>query len=94
MLERVIFGHDEYRAYAALGVQTPIIHLQHQGSYFEDRNGLDGLLKCVDDKENDCQLLERLWEDRNDDNIAYTPFSHGLDVSDTAFRDVIQGMMT
>ncbi|KAF2272284.1 uncharacterized protein EI97DRAFT_485056 [Westerdykella ornata] len=83
MLGRVIFGvDDDFRKHQAQGVEPDFIHLQRQVSYFGDQEGLNGLIEHVGDEEVNCQILQMLWEDRNEDCIPYEPFSNWPDIDD------------
>lgn len=94
MLGRVIFGpDDDFQKHQAQGVFPALIRLQRQVSYFGDREGLNGLMKHVGDDEANCQILGMLWEDRNEDNIPYKPFSDWPDVGDAEFKDLVRRMM-
>jgi serine/threonine protein kinase len=94
MLGRVIFGpDDDFRKHQAQGALPHLIRLQRQVSYFGSREGLNGLMKHVGDEEVNCQVLGMLWEERTANYIPYKPFSEWPDITNTAFKDLVQGMM-
>ena len=93
MLGRVIFGLEEdFRMHESKGVLPALIRLQRQVSYFGDQAGIDGLLRHISDNQIISEILQMLWEDRNEDNIPYIPFSEWPDVRDAVFKDLIRGM--
>jgi serine/threonine protein kinase len=94
MLGRVIFGPDvDFEKHEAQGVLPALIRLQRQVSYFGDQEGVNGLMKHIGDDDISCQVLQMLWEDRNEDCIPYEPFSNWPDLDDAVFKDLVQGMM-
>lgn len=94
LLERVIFGPDEdLKKHQAQGVFPTIIRLQRQVSYFGDEEGIKGIIKHVGDNELDRKIFQMLWEDRNEENIPYIPFSDWPEVGDGDFKSLIKGMM-
>jgi serine/threonine protein kinase len=77
--------------------QTPILRSikswVHCLIYFGDQEGLDGLKAYLGDDEISLTVLNMLWEDRHEPYIPYKPFSDWHDVEDTAFKDLILGLM-
>ncbi|KAJ5216913.1 calcium/calmodulin dependent protein kinase, partial [Penicillium chermesinum] len=93
-LGRVIFGPDEdFRIHQAQGVLPAFIRLQRQVSYFGDQQGINGLSRHISDDEVSCHVLEMLWDGRTDEQIPYKPFVEWPDVSDAAFRELIERLM-
>lgn len=70
-----------------------MIRLQRQVSYFGDVKGINGLITHVGDEELNCQVLSLLSDERNEDYIPYKPFSEWPEIQDTAFIDLIKGLM-
>jgi serine/threonine protein kinase len=94
VLGRVVFGpDDDFEKHQAQGALPALIRLQRQVSYFGDQEGLNGLMKHVGDEEVNCQILQMLWEERNEQWIPYKPFSTWSDIQDDTFKDLIQGLM-
>lgn len=69
-----------------------IIRLQRQVSYFGHRDGVNGLLRHLQEDEVNCQVLKMLWDGRTDEDIPYKPFSEWPAVVDPAFKDLIRGL--
>jgi hypothetical protein len=59
------------------GVYPAIIRLQRQVSYFGDHDGVNGLLRHVQEDEFSCQVLKMLWDGRTDEDIPYCEY-HSL----------------
>jgi serine/threonine protein kinase len=90
----VILGPDaDFEKHKVLGALPDMIRLQRQVSYFGDQEGLDGLKTYLGDDEISLTVLDMLWEDRHEPYIPYKPFSEWHDVEDTAFKDLIIGLM-
>ena len=90
----MIFGpDDDFNKHEAQGALPALIRLQRQVSYFGDEEGLRGLVKHVGDQPVDREVLQMLWEDRNEDNIPYRPFAEWSDVGNVEFKSLIEGMM-
>jgi serine/threonine protein kinase len=71
-----------------------MIRLQRLVSYFGDEEGVNGLKKYVGDEEMNLQILSMLWEDRNEENIGYKPFSEWPEAEhDEALSDLIKRLM-
>ncbi|KAF4238984.1 hypothetical protein CNMCM8980_001810 [Aspergillus fumigatiaffinis] len=93
VLGRVILGpDDDFRMHEMQGVYPAIIRLQRQVSYFGDHDGVNGLLRHLQEDEFSCQVLKMLWDGRTDEDIPYKPFSEWPEVVDPAFRDLIRGL--
>ncbi|KAJ5823525.1 calcium/calmodulin dependent protein kinase [Penicillium robsamsonii] len=93
VLGRVVFGPDEdFRMHESMGTLPAFIRLQRQVSYFVDKVGIDDLLKHISGDQIDSEILLMLWEDRNEENIPYIPFSEWPDVCDVAFKHLIRGL--
>jgi serine/threonine protein kinase len=74
------------------GVFPAIIRLQRQVSYFGDHDGVNGLLRHLQEDEVNCQVLKLLWDGRTDEDIPYKPFAEWPEVVDPAFKDLIRGL--
>lgn len=75
------------------GVLPALVRLQRQVSYFGDKEGINRLLKHIVDDITRSQVLRMLWDGRLEEDIPYKPFSEWADVDDTAFRDLVMGLM-
>lgn len=94
MLGRVIFGpDDDVRKHESQGALPTFIRQQSQVSYFGDKEGLNGLMKHVEEEEINCQILGMLWEERTGEHISHAPFSTWPDVEDVSFKDLVQRML-
>ncbi|KAF1348903.1 kinase domain-containing protein [Delphinella strobiligena] len=94
MLQRVIFGiADDFRKHERQGALPYLIHLQRQICYFGDTEGVYGLMKHIGDDEISCQVLQMLWEERDEIHLGYPPFSKWPEVQDTGFKNIIRAMM-
>ncbi|KAL1857981.1 hypothetical protein Plec18170_003205 [Paecilomyces lecythidis] len=95
VLGRVILGpDDDLREHQAKGALPGLIRLQRQVSYFGDQDWINGLLKHLADDDISRQVLQMLWEDRNESYIPYKPFVEWTDIIDPEFRDFIGGLTT
>ncbi|PKX93466.1 putative calcium/calmodulin dependent protein kinase [Aspergillus novofumigatus IBT 16806] len=93
VLGHVILGpDDDFRTHEMQGVFPAIIRLQRQVSYFGDHDGVNGLLRHLQDDESSCQVLKMLWDGRTDEDIPYKSFSEWPEVVDPAFEDLIRGL--
>jgi len=98
MLGRIIFGSDKgLESHEAKGVEpSSMVRLQRHVSYFGNQEGLDGLLKHVQDSGDEqgsaTNLLHMLWDKRA--QKPHQPFASWPDVEDAEFRDVILKMMS
>ncbi|KAE8153147.1 putative calcium/calmodulin dependent protein kinase [Aspergillus avenaceus] len=87
-------SNDDFRLHQAQGALPALIRLQHQVSYFGDRDGVDGLLKHISDDDTSCQVLEILWDKRTEEHIPYKPFTEWPEAIDSVFTDLIQRLMS
>ncbi|GAB7349967.1 hypothetical protein MBLNU459_g0656t1 [Dothideomycetes sp. NU459] len=97
ILGRVIFGiDDDFKKHEMQGALPHLIHLQRQICYFGDTDGVYGLLKHIDDDEISTQVLQMLWEGRDQEDFEYLPFSEWPEVQDVgvSFMDIIRDMMS
>ncbi|KAJ5374684.1 calcium/calmodulin dependent protein kinase [Penicillium concentricum] len=83
----VIFGPDKDGVHCLLLSASNV-----KFSYFGDQAGIDGLLRHISNDQIGAEVLQMLWEDRNEDNIPYIKFSEWPDVCDAAFKDLIRGL--
>lgn len=84
---------DDFRLHQGWSALPALIRLQRQVSYFGDQQGINGLLRYITDDETNGQVLRMLWEERTDEHIPYKPFAEWPDVVDSAFRELIKGVM-
>ncbi|KAI8956567.1 kinase domain-containing protein [Daldinia sp. FL1419] len=87
------FKDNDFRKHKSQGALPTFIRLQHQISYFENKDGLNGLMKHVGDEEINYQILGMLWDKRLEEHIPYKPFLTWPDVEDISFRDLVQRML-
>lgn len=93
----MIFGNDDdFRYHGSKGALPSMVRIERQVSYFGDKGGLDQLKRYVgEEKGIERQILDIMWDAREEEEISYTPFSTWPQVKDleNEFKDLVQCMM-
>lgn len=95
-LGRVLCGPDEdFHKHESQGAIPALIRLQRLVSYFGHRDGLNGLLTHLGDREANCHVVSMLESERAESYISYTPSSEWpATKDDEALQDLIKGLMS
>lgn len=96
MLGRIIlFKDSDFERQMSRGVPESMVRSQRYLSYFGDEEGLVALQKVIrgEHKSAICELLDVLWEQRDDPGIGYKHFSL-WPVEDEEFKDIVLKMMS